>query len=69
MRFFHKTKHQEICRCVTQQGTTLSVPLEQCAAVVDGDGMPFDPFRSEQFAHALPVEPQPVTIKETRERG
>ncbi len=56
-------------RCVTQQGSSLSVPLDQCAAVVDGDGMPFDPFRSEQVAQAVPVEPQPVAIKETRERG
>jgi len=69
MRSFHKTKQQEVCRCVTQQGTTLAVPLEQCASVVDGDGMPFDPFRSEQVAQAVSVEPQPVAIKETRERG
>ncbi|MBK7300286.1 MAG: hypothetical protein IPI79_07875 [Moraxellaceae bacterium] len=67
MRSFHKTKQAEICRCVTQQGTTLSVPLEQCDAVVDGDGMPFDPFRSEQVAHSSPVELQPV--KQTSERG
>lgn len=67
MRSFHKTKQAEICRCVTQQGTTLSVPLEQCDAVVDGDGMPFDPFRSEQVAHSSPVELQPV--KKTSERG
>lgn len=52
MRSFHKTKNQEICRCVTQQGTTLAVPLDQCAAVVDGDGMPFDPFREEQLAQS-----------------
>lgn len=50
MRSYHKAKQTEVCRCVTQQGTTLAVPLEQCAAVVDGDGMPFDPFREEQFA-------------------
>lgn len=47
MRSYHKSKQAEVCRCVTQQGTTLSVPLEQCDAVVDGDGMPFDPFRTD----------------------
>lgn len=47
MRSYHKAKQAEVCRCVTQQGTTLAVPLDQCAAVVDSDGMPFDPFRSD----------------------
>ncbi len=69
MRSFHKARQEEVCRCVTQQGTTLSVPLEQCAAVVDGDGMPFDPFRSEQVAHSSPVELQPVSVNETKGRG
>lgn len=59
MRSYHKTQQKEVCRCVTQQGTTLAVPLDQCAAVVDGDGMPFDPFRSEQLAQS-PTAPTPL---------
>lgn len=59
MRSFHKSQQKEVCRCVTQQGTTLAVPLDQCAAVVDSDGMPFDPFRadpqSQQLASSTPV--------------
>lgn len=47
MRAFHKNKNKEICRCVTQQGTTLNVDMQICASVVDDDGMPFDPFRQE----------------------
>jgi len=61
MRSFHKAKQKEVCRCVTQQGTTLSVPLDQCSAVIDDDGMPFDPFKpdsqSQQLASAESVVP------------
>jgi zona occludens toxin len=48
MRSYHRALQKEVCRCVTQQGSSLSVPLDQCSLVVDGDGMPFDPFRSDQ---------------------
>jgi zona occludens toxin len=62
LRSFHKAQQKEVCRCVTQQGTTLAVPLDQCAAVVDSDGMPFDPFRSEQNTQQLAsaANPNPV---------
>ena len=53
MRSYHKMLQKEVCRCVTQQGSSLSVPLDQCSAVVDGDGMPFDPFRSEQLSQPV----------------
>ena len=59
MRSFHKAKNKMLCRCVTQQGTTLSVDDTICSSVVDDDGMPFDPFRadpqSQQLASSTPV--------------
>lgn len=59
MRAFHKTKNKEVCRCVTQQGTTLNVDMNICSSVVDGDGMPFDPFKQEQLAQS-PINTPPV---------
>jgi hypothetical protein len=64
MRSFHKAKNKMVCRCVTQQGTTLNVDDTICSSVVDDDGMPFDPFRTEQVANTSPVSPPQPLHKE-----
>jgi zona occludens toxin len=35
------------CKCVTQQGTSLTVDATTCKNVIHGDGMPFNPFHDE----------------------
>lgn len=73
MRSFHKLKNKEICRCVTQQGTTLNVDPQICTSVVDDDGMPFDPFRQEQQQYAQTLDdtqkPSAVTASSQGDRG